>query len=100
MHRKGSVELMQDSAVKRILRERAEAIASRARDAAPVGETGDYRDSIHVEEITLNELPAASKWTYGGDARPVLLVKVGVPYGRKVEAKHGVLARALGQAGG
>jgi predicted HAD superfamily Cof-like phosphohydrolase len=79
----GMQQLLQSGGIADMHR-RAEAVASAARSSAPV-EEGDYRDSIHVEDVVTD--------------RAVSRVVAGVEYSPAVEADHGTLARALGSAG-
>lgn len=66
--------------VREQLRERAEQVASAARDGAPVL-SGTYRDSIEITEDRTDRL--------------VVRVVADVPYAGAVEAATGNLARAL-----
>lgn len=67
------------------LKSRAEAVASAARDSAPV-DTGDYQNSIGVEVV---EHPT----------RVVARVKATDPKSLLIESRTGNLARALNAAG-
>ncbi len=67
----------------------AKQVADRARASAPVGETGDYKASIHVE---------TDKRTSEGDFAHAYVVSDS-PYAGIVEARTGNLARALNSAG-
>lgn len=49
MNKQGIAELLRSEGVARAVRAPAEKVGARARSSAPV-ETGDYRDSIHVED--------------------------------------------------
>lgn len=64
-----------------MLQAEAETRAERARANAPVGDTGNYRDSIHVETDHTD--------------RMVKRVVADVPYAMVVEANHGTMARSL-----
>lgn len=54
---RGAEEVMASQRVLSRLEARAEAIAARARQRAPVGETGNYRASIHVQRDDTHERP-------------------------------------------
>jgi hypothetical protein len=71
--------------VREVLRGKAESVAAAGRSSAPV-KTGNYRDRITVAE----------------DHTDRLVFRVGstAPHAHLVEAKHGILARALDAAGG
>jgi hypothetical protein len=85
MNRQGARELLNSPEVRAMLRQRAEAVAARARSTAPVN-TGDYRNSIQVESATTD--------------RAVERVVSRAPHALIVEARTGNLARALGSEGG
>lgn len=67
----------------------ANQVADRARASAPVGETGDYKASIHVE---------TDKRTSESDFAHAYVVSDS-PYAGVVEARTGNLVRALNSAG-
>lgn len=83
---KAAEELLKSSEVRRMLRQRAEAVAARARASAPVGDTGDYRNSIAVESATTDR---AVERVVARDRKALI-----------IESKTGNLARALGAEGG
>lgn len=83
---KAAEDLLKSPEVRAMLRKRAEAVAARARASAPVGETGDYRDSIGVESATTD--------------RAVERVVARDPKALIIESKTGNLVRALGAEGG
>lgn len=66
---------------------RAERVAAQAQSIAPV-RSGAYRDSITVTRET------------HGKGRPVFHVGPSVAYGWEIEARMGIMARALDSAGG
>jgi hypothetical protein len=76
----GMSELLKSDGVRALLRDKAEAVASRARSSAPVA-SGEYRDSIDVVSATTD--------------RAVERVVATAPHALIVEAKTGNLARAL-----
>jgi hypothetical protein len=61
--------------------QRAERVLAAAKAAAPVA-TGEYRDSLHIEQATTD--------------RAVARVVAGTDHGAIVEANTGNLSRALG----
>ena len=63
----------------------AEKVAAAARESAPVGETGDYRDGIHVQTDRRTGL---NDWAHA-------YVVADAPHSGFVEARTGNLARAL-----
>jgi hypothetical protein len=89
----GMDELLKSAGVRALLRAEAEAIASRARAAAPVV-TGKYRDSIEVKETTASAF--GIHFRAGSNDRPMVIVIATAPHSHIVEAKTGNLARALG----
>jgi hypothetical protein len=76
----GMSGLLKSAQVRALLRDKAEAVASRAKSSAPVA-SGEYRDSIKVESATTD--------------RAVERVVATAPHALIVEAKTGNLARAL-----
>lgn len=82
----GVEDLLTAAGVRADLTRRMERVAEHAQSTAPVGETGNYRDSIRVEQDTTD--------------RAVVRVRAAVPYALAVEAHTGNLARALAAAGG
>lgn len=83
---RGGIRAMLGSAgVRDDMTRRAERIAAAARSSAPV-RSGEYRDSIRVEQATT------------GGYRAVARVVSDVPYAGVVEADTGNLARALDAA--
>ncbi|WP_169515674.1 HK97 gp10 family phage protein [Glaciibacter superstes] len=68
-----------------IVKAKAEQVAAAARASAPV-DTGDYRDSIHVEVVHT-------------PFRVVAKVVADSDHAMLVESKHGTLSRALRAAG-
>lgn len=81
----GMQKLLEDDGVRKELNRRAEQVAQQARLTAPV-DSGEYRDSIAVREVTTDRAGARVVST--------------APHGLLVEAKTGNLARALDAAGG
>lgn len=71
--------------VREDLRNRAERVLKHAQ-ADPHDKTGDYERSLHITEDHTDRL--------------VVRVVAGAPHGHLVEAKYGVLAKALDAAGG
>lgn len=84
MNSRGVIEVYAE--VRTALRGHAARVAARARSTAPV-DTGAYRDSIHVEDATLDGVPA-------------VIVVADAPHSGIVEATTGNLSRALGTEGG
>lgn len=82
--RAGIGEMLNDDALRRKLRPIAERVAAQARATAPV-DSGQYRDSIHVESDTTD--------------RVVERVVADAPHAMVVESRTGNLARALSAAG-
>lgn len=82
----GMGELLKSAGVRGFVTERAERVLSAAQSSAPVGETGDYKASLHIEQDTTD--------------RAVVRVVADVSYARIVEANTGTLSRALDSAGG
>ena len=68
----------------------AEKVATAARESAPVGETGDYRDGIHVQT---DRRTAENDWAHA-------YVVADAPHSGFVEARTGNLARALNSVEG
>ena len=81
----GIEELLHSDSVRAELTARAERALAQAQSTAPVA-TGDYRDSLHIEQATTD--------------RAVVRVVADVPYAWAVEAETGNLSRALDAAGG
>lgn len=81
LNSKGVRDLLLSAGVRSAVRSEAEKAASRARASAPV-DTGEYRDSIHVESDTTD--------------RAVERVVADAPHALVVEAKTGNLARSIG----
>ena len=63
----------------------AEKVAAAARESAPVGETGDYKESIHV---TSDKRTGETDWAHA-------YVVADAPHAGYVEARTGSLSRAL-----
>lgn len=82
---KAAEELLKSAAVRAMLKQRAEAVAARARASAPV-DTGDYRNSIAVESATTDR---AVERVVARDRKALI-----------IESKTGNLVRALGAEGG
>lgn len=80
----GVRELLRDPGVARAVAEAAEKVAAAARASAPV-QTGEYRDSIHVDS---DNSPI--------DGRARSRVIADAPHALIVESNTGNLARALG----
>lgn len=80
----GMAQLLKSGGIAADMHRRAESSASAARASAPVDE-GDYRDSIHVEDVITD--------------RAVSRVVADAPHAAAVEADTGNLARSLGAAG-
>lgn len=78
-------ELLKSSGVRALVNDRAERVLSAAQSGAPV-ETGTYRGSLHIEQVTTD--------------RAVARVIASVDYAHVVEANTGNLARAIDAAGG
>lgn len=90
MDPKGAAALLHSGQVADELKRRMRRVHAAAVATAPVDPREDgvhYRDSLRVE---VDHAPSRVR------ARVV----AGVPYGGKVEARHGTLARALDAAGG
>lgn len=81
---RGMQQLLNDDGVERFLVGRMEQVESAAKSSAPV-ETGEYRDSIHLEVDHTD--------------RVVVRVIADAPHALGVEASTGNLTRALGAAG-
>lgn len=82
---KAAEELLKSPEVRAMLRQRAEAVAARARASAPVN-TGDYRNSIQVESATTDR---AVERVVAKDRKALI-----------IESRTGNLSRALGAEGG
>jgi hypothetical protein len=85
INKRGAAELLKSPEVRALLRERADAVAARARATAPVN-TGDYRNSIQVESATTDR---AVERVVAKDRKSLI-----------IESKTGNLVRALGAEGG
>lgn len=75
--------LLRSAKVRSILTDYAQPVLAAAKASAPVA-TGEYRDSLHIEQIETD--------------RAVVRVASDSDHAWIVEAKHGVLARALDAA--
>ena len=75
-------KLLRGPEITALVKKEAAAIEATAKRIAPVGDTGDYRDSIHTVAVT-------------GKDRATYRVETLIPYCMKVEAKYGVLRRAM-----
>lgn len=75
-------DLSNSAGVVGLVKDAAERVAEQARKTAPV-ESGDYRDSIHVEVVPDRQI------------RTVALVVADDPKTMLIESKTGNLARAL-----
>lgn len=82
---RGVKELLNSPEVRDDLLERGLNVESAARESAPY-DTGEYADSIHVEQVTTD--------------RAVVRVVADAPHAWVVEANTGNLAKALDAAGG
>ena len=80
---RGMGQMLGSGEVRALLTAKADAVAARAREGAPV-DTGAYRASIEVVQDSTD--------------RAVVRVVAGVPYALVVEADTGNLARALDAA--
>lgn len=85
LNKKGMDELLNSQQVRDLLTAHGEKVLSEAQATAPV-DTGEYRDSLHIEQATTD--------------RAVVRVVAGTDHDWIVEARHGTLARALDAAGG
>jgi hypothetical protein len=81
----GMASLLKDSGVRAELRRRAEPVLSAAQ-ADPHDDTGAYESGLRIEDATTD--------------RAVVRVVAGDAKGHILEAKYGILARALDAAGG
>ena len=81
LNHSGMAELLKGSVADNACRPEAEKALARAQSSAPV-KSGDYKASLHIEEVT-------------HPSRKVYRVVAGVPYAMKVEADHGTMARSL-----
>lgn len=79
---RGMRDLLKDDGVRDYLTALAQQVLDAAESAAPVA-TGDYRDSLQIIQATTD--------------RAAVAVGATVPYAMAVEARHGVLSRALGR---
>lgn len=77
----GLREVLRSEGMQQVLRDAAEPIAARARATAPV-DSGEYRDSIHVE-TEVHRYVAVARVVASDRKAPI------------IEAKTGNLARAL-----
>ncbi len=78
----GMEALLKSDRVREVVRARAEDVLAAAKSSAPV-ESGGYRDSLRLVDDETD--------------RAVVRVTATVPYARKVEARYGVLSRAMGR---
>lgn len=85
MNNAGAREVLTSPEVREMLRQRAQAIAARARSTAPF-DTGDYERGIGVEDATTD--------------RAVVRVVAKDRKSLIIESKTGNLVRALGAEGG
>jgi hypothetical protein len=85
MNKQGSREVLNSPEVRALLRQRALAIAARARSTAPF-DTGDYERGIGVESATTDR---AVERVVAKDRKSLI-----------IESKTGNLVRALGAEGG
>ena len=85
MNGEGIGEVLNSSGVRAELTKRAERVLAAAQSSAPVA-SGAYRDSLHIEQDTTD--------------RAVARVVSGDFKGHILEARYGILARALDAAGG
>jgi len=85
--------LLESDQVRDTLRQVADGVADRARETAGVA-TGEYRDSIKVDDTTA----AALGWRFrrGGNGRASEAVVAHAPHSLAVESRTGNLKRALG----
>lgn len=81
----GMAALLKSAEVRAALTPRAEAVLAAAK-ADPHDDTGDYENSLHIQNDTTD--------------RAVVRVVAGDWKGHILEAKYGILARALDAAGG
>lgn len=81
----GIEAVLKSSGVREFITERAERVLSAA-DADPHDDTGDYEAGLHIEQDTTD--------------RAVVRVVSGDFKGHILEARYGILARALDAAGG
>ncbi len=84
LNHRGMEEMLKSAATGAAMRAIAQPIAATAKATAPV-QSGEYRDSIHVEPHTTD--------------RAGMRVVAGTDHAAEVEAKTGNLARAAGAAG-
>jgi hypothetical protein len=81
----GLGELLKSDEVRQLLTTRAERVLAAAQ-ADPHDDTGDYEAGLHIEQVTTD--------------RAVVRVVSGDWKGHILEAKYGILSRALDAAGG
>lgn len=81
----GIAEVLKSAGVRDELTRRMERVLDQAKATAPV-DTGAYRDSLHIEQVTHD--------------RAVVRVVSDTDHSLEVEADHGTLSRALDAAGG
>lgn len=81
----GMAALLKSAEVRAVLMPRAEAVLAAAK-ADPHDDTSDYENSLHIQSDTTD--------------RAVVRVVAGDWKGHILEAKYGILARALDAAGG
>lgn len=83
MTRRGVEEILKSNKVRAMLTEHAQNVLSAAQ-ADPHDDSGDYELSLRIDQDTTD--------------RAAVRVVAGVDYSHAVEAKYGVLARALDHA--
>ena len=81
----GMAQLLKSDDVRAMLTHHAEPVLAAAQ-ADPHDETGAYEAGLHIEQVTTD--------------RAVVRVVAGDPKGPILEARYGILARALDSAGG
>lgn len=86
-HEAALQQLLRESSVRADMNRRAGRVRDAARAAAPV-ETGEYKDKLHVERST------------GAKGVEVLTITAGTDHDIFVEARHGILAKAIDAAAG
>jgi transposase-like protein len=85
LNSRGMAATLKDSGVRSMLTERAERVLAAAQ-ADPHDDLGDYESGLHIEQDTTD--------------RAVVRVVSGDFKGHILEARYGILARALDAAGG
>jgi len=86
INREGIRDLLNSDEVRADLTSRMERVESAAIASAPIGATGEHRDSIHIEQATTD--------------RAAVRVVADSDHSLGVEARTGHMARALDAAGG